>query len=235
MFEVVIETANREVRHVRCLNANCGVGKSGNNLVVLQGWDIADDHAAFRARPDGVFMEVLGGRAPVTVNGQRIAHRNAAGPLRKEDIVAIGAYRLRVLADAPSAAMPDNPPQRPKPANSAPPVAHEPKVTASSTAAARAGGADATLRAAMLEWRLKVHASLVRQMDLRRVDVRGMNDDELRVKTSELIEDIIAREFADLPPNINRRRLAKEVLDEAIGLGPLEDLIGDESVTEVMV
>jgi pilus assembly protein CpaF len=62
-----------------------------------------------------------------------------------------------------------------------------------------------------------------------------MKDDELRVKTSELIEDIIAREFAELPKNINRRRLAKEVLDEAIGLGPLEDLLADDSVTEVMV
>src|SRR5882762_7068548 len=102
MFEVVIETANREARQVRCLNANCGVGKSDNNLVVLQGWDIADDHAAFRVRSDGVFMEVFGGRAPVTVNGRRIAHQNAHGPLRKEDIVAIGAYRLRVLADMPA-------------------------------------------------------------------------------------------------------------------------------------
>src|SRR5690349_3437576 len=99
MFEVLIETPNRQVRQVRCLNANCGVGKSENNLVVLQGWDIADDHAAFRVRPDGVFMEVLGGRAPVTVNGQRVAQRNAHGPLSREDVVAIGAYRLRVVAD----------------------------------------------------------------------------------------------------------------------------------------
>ena len=91
MFEVLIETGNRDARQVRCLSADCGVGKSDNNLVVLQGFGIADDHAAFRARADGVFMEVLGGRAPVTVNGQRIAHRNAAGPLRKEDVVAIGA------------------------------------------------------------------------------------------------------------------------------------------------
>jgi pilus assembly protein CpaF len=235
VFEVLIETANREVRHVRCLNANCGVGKSDNNLVVLQGWDIADDHAAFRVRPDGVFMEVLGGRAPVTVNGQRIPQRNAAGPLHKEDIVAIGAYRLRVLADAPSATVPGNVPHRQKPANGAPPVVHEPKVTASSAAPAKPVGGDATLRAAMLECRLKVHASLVRQMDLRRVDVRGMQDDELRTKTSELIEEIIAREFVDLPPSINRRRLAKEVLDEAIGLGPLEELLADDSVTEVMV
>jgi pilus assembly protein CpaF len=63
-----------------------------------------------------------------------------------------------------------------------------------------------------------------------------MTDDDLRQKTSSLIEEIIEREFADeLPRTINRRRLAKQVLDEAIGLGPLEDLLADETVTEVMV
>jgi len=87
----------------------------------------------------------------------------------------------------------------------------------------------------MLEYRLQVHAALVRQMDLRRVDVHGMSDVELRAKTSELIDEIIDREFHDLPRTINPRRLAKEVLDEAIGLGPLEDLLDDDSVTEIMV
>jgi len=248
MFQVVIETANREVRKVRCLGANCGVGKNENNLVVLQGWDIADDHAAFRVRSDGVFMEVLGGRAPVTVNGQLVAHRDAHGPLRKEDIVSIGAYRLRVLAEMPtideqaaarrdllvrlSTAATNNAQLERETANSDYRESHEPKVTASNPdAVAKPVAPDA----AMLNWRLKVHGSLVRQMDLRRVDVRGMKDDELRVKTSELIEDIIAREFAEMPKSIDRRQLAKEVLDEAIGLGPLEDLLADDSVTEVMV
>ena len=50
-----------------------------------------------------------------------------------------------------------------------------------------------------------------------------------------LIDEIMAREFADLPRSINPRRLAKQVLDEAIGLGPLEDLIDDNTVTEIMV
>jgi pilus assembly protein CpaF len=209
MFQVVIETANREVRKVRCLGANCGVGKNENNLVVLQGWDIADDHAAFRVRSDGVFMEVLGGRAPVTVNGQLVAHRDAHGPLRKEDIVSIGAYRLRVLAETPaideqaaarrdllvrlSTAATNNAQLEREAVNSDYRESHEPKVTASNPdAVAKPVAPDA----AMLNWRLKVHGSLVRQMDLRRVDVRGMKDDELRVKTSELIEDIIAREWS---------------------------------------
>jgi pilus assembly protein CpaF len=290
MFEIVIETANRDVRQVRCLNAHCGVGKSGNNLVVLQGWDIADDHAAFRARPDGIFMEVLGGRAPVTVNGNRVANRHAHGPLRKEDIVGIGAYRLRVLADAPAAEAVDGS-HRPSVSNDAYGAradgsngangahsgsglrngsgslnaqnsrgrAGDSERNPSGTSGARAAlapgvmghsttGRHTAAQAAapvvpsrsvvnsdMLDWRLKVHASLLRQMDLRRLDVRGMKDDELRDKTAALIEDILTREFAQMPPNIERRRLAKEVLDEAIGLGPLEDLLADDSVTEVMV
>jgi pilus assembly protein CpaF len=226
MFEVLIETASREVRQVRCLSADCGVGKSDDNLVVLQGYGIAADHAAFRARADGVFMEVLGGRTPVTVNGQRIAPRNAAGPLRKEDVVTIGGYRLRVLADAPSAVTPGGVAPEPAAANDDYPADRLPKVALSRPTV------PATI---MLDWRVKVHASLVRHMDLRRVDVRGMRDEELRLKTSELIEEIIAREFPELPADIDRRQLAKEVLDEAIGLGPLEDLLADDSVTEVMV
>jgi len=228
MFEVQIETANRDVRQVRCLNDECGVGKSETNLVILQGWNIAGDHATFRLRPEGVFIEVLGGRAPVAVNGERIAAQNTHGPLCKEDIVTIGAYRLRILSESSASLRPESAPHRQEAANSdAQPVA-----TPSNS---RDIAGPIRRDPDMLDYRLQVHASLVRHMDLRRVDVRGMDDAELRQKTSEIIDDIIAREYADLPRTINKRRLAKEVLDEAIGLGPLEDLMDDDSVTEVMV
>lgn len=249
MFEVMIETGSREMRQVRCLSANCGVGKGENNLVVLQGWDIADDHAAFQVRPDGVFMEVLGGRAPVTVNGHRVAHRSAHGPLRKQDVVAIGAYRLRVVADLqtideqaaarrdffarPSPTTTGNAQSAQQETNSGSPWHPRTHIAASSLAAPTRQ--QMGREAGLLDWRLKVHASLLRQMDLRRLDVRDMKDEELRAKTSALIEDIMAREFADVPPDIDRRQLAKQVLDEAIGLGPLEDLLADNTVTEVMV
>lgn len=228
MFEVLIETANRDVRQVRCLKDECGVGKSETNLVILQGWNIAGDHATFRVRPDGVFIEVLGGRAPVTVNGERVEARAVHGPLHKEDIVAIGAYRLRVLSEGANAVSEDKAPKKQDAAN------NEPIGGPSPLASTQLAG-PVKRDPDMLEWRLRVHAALVRQMDLRRVDVRGMNDAELRLKTSELIDDIIEREFVDIPRSISKRRLAKEVLDEAIGLGPLEDLMDDDSVTEVMV
>ena len=222
MFEVMIETSNRDTRHVRCLNDNCGIGRSEENLVMLQGWNIASEHAAFRVRSGAVFIEVLASRASVTVNGQRV--QDAHGPLHRDDVVVIGAYKLRVLVDEMTQSLP-------------PPVAV--KVAENDTSApeskVRAVAPLAAVDPGMMDYRMRVHASLVRQMDLRRVDVRGMTDEELRHKTAELIDDIINREFADLPKTINKRRLAKEVLDEAIGLGPLEDLLADDSVTEIMV
>jgi pilus assembly protein CpaF len=38
-----------------------------------------------------------------------------------------------------------------------------------------------------------------------------------------------------LPPSIDRQRLLDELRDEAIGLGPLEPLLADPSITEIMV
>ena len=228
MFEVLIETANREPRQVRCLNTACGIGRGEDNLVILQGWNIAREHATLSARRNGVFIEVLSSRAPIAVNGNRVQSEH--GPLHRDDLVTIGAYRLRVLADPSEVSIPVARQASNAPDAGAPPAppapAPAPVVNVPSTLVAPPD---------MLEWRTRVHQSLVRQMDLRRVDVRGMSDEELREKTAALIEEIIAREFAELPRSINRRRLAKEVLDEAIGLGPLEDLLADDSVTEVMV
>ncbi|HKR76470.1 MAG TPA: ATPase, T2SS/T4P/T4SS family [Rhodanobacter sp.] len=235
MFEVLIETPNRDPRQVRCLHTTCGIGRGEDNLVVLQGWDIGREHAMLSLRKGGVFIETLGGRAPVMINGTKL--KGEHGPLHREDMVHIGAYRLRVLTEQAE----DVPAKVPRKAANAPvrldPVA-SPVAAPAPAPAQSVTGLPAALPVStdMLEWRTRVHQSLVRQMDLRRVDVRGMSEEILREKTAALIEEIIEREFADeLPKTINRRRLAKEVLDEAIGLGPLEDLLADDSVTEVMV
>ena len=85
------------------------------------------------------------------------------------------------------------------------------------------------------KWRNRVHDKLLEMMDLRRTDIGGMSEDDLRGHVQGLIEEIIA-DFGDkIPEEMDRARLAKEVLDEAVGLGPLEDLIADDTVTEIMV
>jgi len=50
----------------------------------------------------------------------------------------------------------------------------------------------------------------------------------------DTFEDVIHTEAA-LPPDIDRTTLIREVLDEAVGLGPLEGLLADDTVSEIMV
>ncbi|MFO1491189.1 MAG: CpaF family protein [Kiritimatiellia bacterium] len=62
-----------------------------------------------------------------------------------------------------------------------------------------------------------------------------MGEDDLRKRAKEIVAGIVADVQEKLPPQITPADLAKEVYNEAVGLGPLEDLLADQSVTEIMV
>lgn len=239
MFNILIDTPNRDQRRVRCLHRECGIGRGEANLVILQGWSIAQRHAALKREDHGIFIESFGGRAGVMVNGEKI--QGSRGPLTSRDRVQIGDYLLQVVSDDPEPAA--IPAANAESFNGGPAevskVEEAPAPPAASAAPAKATEQQLArpidLPADMAIYRARLHGALVKQMDLRRLDVRSMDDDTLRAATIKLIDEVIDREFTDLPKNISRRRLAKEVLDEAIGLGPLEDLIDDATVTEIMV
>lgn len=234
MFRILVDTPNREQRQIRCLHNECGIGRGDANLVMLQGWSIGQQHALIRRLGSGLHIEQLEGRAAVSINGKRI--NGLQGPLQDSDRIEIGDYRLQVIDEAPPA-----PVAAPAPEATLQVPAHDLAASAAEAVSpdiAPAGqqiAHPAELPPDMTSYRASVHKALVKQMDLRRVDVRGMDDETLRSTTIKLIDDVLSREFADLPKTVNRRRLAKEVLDEAIGLGPLEDLLDDPTVTEIMV
>lgn len=241
MFSVLVDTGRKETRRVKCLNNECGIGRSEENLVVLQGWTIAARHATIREDADGVFVKVLSSRAAVRLNGKAV--KDEAGPITNTDVVEIGDYRIRVLSESRGeAAVPASAPV-PAPAQQQPVRAPSTgSVQAPESSPPASAGPESTSLARTEDappdiavWRGKVHAALVRQMDLRRLDVHKLSDEELRARTSELIDWVMEKEFSDLPKSINPRMLAKQVLDEAIGLGPLEALLDDETVTEIMV
>ncbi len=240
MFSVVVETGRSGPRTIRCLHKECGIGRSEENLVILQGWSIANHHATIRVIDEAIYIQGNGGRAAVRVNGSAIKSQH--GPIEATDVVEIGDYRLSITSELGKSrrgaqAAPTRPIGAPAPAST--PVAPSPAATPPSAPETQSTSTDlATTSDAppdIVVWRERVHASLLKQMDLRRIDVHSLSDEELRIKTGELIDAVMSKEYADLPKVINRKMLAKQVLDEAIGLGPLENLIEDNSVTEIMV
>jgi pilus assembly protein CpaF len=84
------------------------------------------------------------------------------------------------------------------------------------------------------EWRRSVHRFLLEIIDLRRKDVRQLSDQHLRAEVETLIREILQTRV-QLPADIDAEQLINEVLDEVVGLGPLERLLADATISEVMV
>jgi len=72
-------------------------------------------------------------------------------------------------------------------------------------------------------------------MDLRRKDVNRMSDEQLREESTLLITGIINKLKSQMPADLDRGILHENVLNESIGLGPLEQFLADDDVTEIMV
>ena len=85
--------------------------------------------------------------------------------------------------------------------------------------------------------REQIQKELITRLDLKRLTVAGVDraglERQARDKIHEIVEQV--RKSGKLPAGIDAARLEHEVFDEALRLGPLEDLIADESVTEIMV
>jgi pilus assembly protein CpaF len=86
--------------------------------------------------------------------------------------------------------------------------------------------------------KLTVHNELIKAMDLKK-NITDTQDDpqkeaELRAKTNAVLSTLVDKESPGLGRD-ERKQIIKEVLDEALGLGALEDLLEDPAVTEIMV
>lgn len=86
--------------------------------------------------------------------------------------------------------------------------------------------------------KMQVHSGLIKEMDLKK-DMMGSEGDpvkalELKNRTQRTISQLTDRLSPGLPRD-DRTRVIKETLDEALGLGPLEELLADPAVTEIMV
>ncbi len=105
------------------------------------------------------------------------------------------------------------------------------------------GPGERSLSGALDPWtlmKLRIHKALVEQMDLKKMNT-DTNDARqravLREKTQKGILEILNTEDTGglLTTRDLKSQIVKEVLDEALGLGPLEDLLADDTVTEIMV
>ncbi len=81
----------------------------------------------------------------------------------------------------------------------------------------------------------KIHRRLLELLDLRWVDFTSKPDEELKNLVNKKLDLILEQMRGDIPAWVDLKSLKKEMLDEVVGLGPLEDFLRDDDVSEIMV
>jgi pilus assembly protein CpaF len=77
-----------------------------------------------------------------------------------------------------------------------------------------------------------IHRKLIQKLNLDRVT--EVNRDEVRREVGQILEGLVVGESTPMSMQ-ERERLAKEVLDEVFGLGPLEPLLADPTISDILV
>jgi pilus assembly protein CpaF len=85
---------------------------------------------------------------------------------------------------------------------------------------------------AFQEMKARLHRAIISRMDL--IKLNSLPADRITAEVSRLAEDLLAAENTALSL-VERERLVSEVHDEPFGLGPLEPLLADGGISDILV
>ncbi len=230
MFDVLVNNSKGErIQNFSCPVSECTIGKARDNFIQLRGWKVAPYHAVISRTSEGLFIEDKTGQSRVEVNGEDIEHH---GPIRTSDKIIIAGYQLQAGMSADSADSVDDDDDDFADMKTVIGVHQHKELDASEELSKTIISLQHNEK---FKWRNRVHEELLAVMDQRRTDIGGMDENALRQHVEGMVKEIIEEMGPKLPADVDRNKLLEDVLNEAVGLGPLEQLLADESVTEIMV
>ncbi|MBN3752463.1 Flp pilus assembly complex ATPase component [Paraburkholderia sp. Tr-20389] len=229
MLKLQVQSRNAPARKVH-IDGVCTIGRDPSCNIVIKGMLVGRTHARIVKDFHAWYVEDQGGIVATTVNGAPVVRY---GPLAEGDQIEIGTTLLIVEAAQVTLAAP---------AHAARPVPDEPAcVDAGTREEMKPPRTDESQYIAPInspegiDLRKLLHMKVIDALDLRRLNVSRMADDELRATVGDALDDILARDTNFHRTDIPLPTLKKSVFDEIIGLGPLEELIADPTISEIMV
>ncbi|GAA0398612.1 hypothetical protein GCM10009133_04310 [Cocleimonas flava] len=233
MFEVEAWTAGgKKVEKIVCHKKNAIIGKAPDSQLRLYGWRIGSNHAQLVEAENGVYIYNNKSKGSSTfVNDSEYEEY---GPLSSDDEIRIHNYIIKVThIGATKKEVPINDIEKANNTNNA----HKPLLDETNNTAVISREVDASnieKQKLYKLWQVTIHEQLLQQMDLRRLAVHEMSDEDLRSLTEKILIEVIDKN-KNFPVEIDKKELTKRALAEAIGLGPIEPMLEDDSVSEIMV
>jgi pilus assembly protein CpaF len=234
MLSVCIESPGEPNRHLQIDSFPCIIGRQSDAAWNLKSWRVAKSHARLDVVGQALSISDLGSLSGTWVNGQRVSQY---GPLGESDEIQIAGYRIRLEAFSIGAGRSEADVSLTSRESSS--VVPATRVRSGSFAADaegddRAGAPLNGLTDLELHWRRRLHRQLLETIDLRRHDIRLLGNDALQDLVLATLNELLDK-VDDFPVSLVRDDVVMQVCYEAIGLGPLENLLKDESISEIMV
>ena len=241
MFHLEIQTPGQPASRFELPAGSYTIGRGDACKIRLRHPEISERHALLAVRADGVWIEDLNASNGTFLDDRRIEGRL---PVLAGQRLRLGPYLL-LLLDAPRAAGEPAAPAA-APASHGQPETGLPTPPAAATPKTFSGTGHIVARPPPLrdpqleirrEIKNQIHREVVQRLDIKRMTAARVDAEELQKRAREAIVLVIeeVRQRQRLPPGIDPTRLAEEICNEALRLGPIEEFLADESVTEVMV
>jgi pilus assembly protein CpaF len=229
-FQIVVQSSERSYEVVcRPDEFPVSIGRDASCHIQLDDSSVSRQHLWLHVESGGLRLQDVSSNGTL-VRGQPVKGQSTS--LDYGDPILIGRHsvfvqRLDRSAAATPTAAPSAAPAAGKPSSGAappaPPAAGAPPVAGDAPVAA-----DAALRR-------EIHRRVLEHLDLAAMDSKRLDDPSFRPRVLTALRRTIKALEDQLPAGIDRDRLVGEMADEALGLGPLEQLLADDEVREIMV
>jgi len=220
---LITDTRSGQQKRMRMGRQELRIGKSAENDLVLDRIGISRLHCRLVMESGRLVAFDNDSRNGTFVDGMQIRRPT---PVNPGQTITVGDFTIVVEStDTPAGAStpqtgstPSNAAAQPVPQKPLPPKAPEPQRLVTP-----------------VELKRKIHTILIDRMDLKHTDMSKISDADLREKTAGVCRQIIDELRSELPGWLSPEALIREIVNEAVGLGLLEDLLDDSSVDEIMV
>ncbi|MBQ4440122.1 MAG: Flp pilus assembly complex ATPase component TadA [Kiritimatiellae bacterium] len=211
------------------------IGRGEGCRIRLDSPEVSERHAILSLRGGVATIEDLHSSNGTVVNGEAIERQVALTPSM---VVQIGPVMMRVDSSSPSVASDDlvAPKDEYDAAADGRTVAPQPSMGRDGSIAPQDEG-NAADTAVYTEIKRQIQRELLRRLDIKQMTLSGIDQSGMEETAREKISEIVGEtiENGRLPDEIDPDILERDVFNEAMRLGPLEDLLEDDSVSEIMV
>jgi pilus assembly protein CpaF len=193
------------------------IGRDRSCEVVLSVPNVSRRHLGLALVSGG--LQVTDGSSNGSFVNELLLVRNSRLIPEGRAILQVGPYRIRVRPAGSASVVPTAAPATPDAPGASPTPATPP----------------AAFALPGVEARRAMHRRLLENLDLPSLDRNKIDAEVMRPKVMAALRRIVAETEGGKLPIDAQEKLVRELTDEALGLGPLEQLLSDPDVNEIMV